>query len=60
MARLQALIKINNKGIMMGKLNTGISKLLLPALEAMADSIVKVAANPMQPSKVAAAYKGIF
>lgn len=57
MARMAALITINNNGIMMGKLKTGINKLLLPALEAMAESMVKVLAKPRQPNKVTAKYR---
>ncbi len=48
-ARLEALIMISSKGIITGKLKTGISKLLPPALEEIADNMVKVAAKPMQP-----------
>ena len=59
-ARLQALISISSKGIITGKLKTGMSKLLFPALEAMADNIVKVPANPMQPNTVKPVYNNIF
>ena len=52
-ALLQALIKINNKGIITGKLKTGINMLLFPALEAMPDISVNVAEKPIQPIKVA-------
>ena len=51
MAFLQAFTNTSNKGTMMGKLNTGISKWLLLALEAIAESMVKVDEKPTLPSK---------
>ena len=47
-----ALIIINKSGIIIGKLNTGINKLLFPPFEEIAESMVNVAANPMQPRTV--------
>lgn len=46
---LKALITNNKSGMTTGNPRTAISAALLPALEAIAETIVKALANPMQP-----------
>lgn len=51
-AFLEALIATINKGIITGKLSTGISKFPFPDLEAMDDNNVKVDENPIAPKDI--------
>ena len=55
--RMDALMIISNNGIIMGRLKTGINKLLFPAFEEIADNIVNVLAKPIQPKTVTMIYK---
>lgn len=48
-----ALMVTNNRGIIIGKLSTGINIWLLLPLEAIADTIVKAAEKPKLPSSTA-------
>lgn len=53
---LKAFITRSRSGITTGKPSTAISAALLPALDAIADTIVKALARPMHP-KTNAGYK---
>jgi hypothetical protein len=54
---MEALMIMSNNGIIMGRLKTGINKLLFPAFEEMADNMVNVLAKPIQPRIVTNTYR---
>ena len=52
MADFEVLMMISRRGIITGKLNIAIKELLLGALEAIPETIVKAEASPIEPRHI--------